>query len=179
MLVANRARRAVLEGIEYGHPDPHLAGRLAQHLPQLSSPQHADDRVGDAMHRLVAMPTSTTHQKKKIQSGENPAAAPTNDTEIATNSKTSREKRALTPREEEKDAWRRWRAAAIEAAAAEESDASVYSSAVLKASLLFSLEIFSFLKIYFYLLDSIVPVHTGCLLYSIFLTSLIFHIHLS
>lgn len=65
MLVANRARRAVLEGIEYGHPDPHLAGRLAQHLPQLASPQHADDRVGDAMHRLVAMPTSTTHQKKK------------------------------------------------------------------------------------------------------------------
>lgn len=56
-------------------------------------------------------------KKKKIQSGENPAAAPTNDTEIATNSKTSREKRALTPREEEKDAWRRWRAAAIEAAA--------------------------------------------------------------
>lgn len=64
MLVTNGACGAVHKGVQDGHFDPHLTGRLAQHLPQLAAPQHPDDPIGHAMHRRVALP-ETPHEREQ------------------------------------------------------------------------------------------------------------------
>lgn len=86
VLVANRAGRAALEGVEDEYLNPHLARRLAQHLPQLTTPQHPDHRVGDAAHRrepaALALPVRNTTRASYTHARARTGASPSNRREF-------------------------------------------------------------------------------------------------
>lgn len=79
MLTANGARRAALERVQYGCFDPHLARSLAEHLPELTSTQHADDRVGHAVHRRAALPET---QQRNVTPARKVRTPPQGDADI-------------------------------------------------------------------------------------------------
>lgn len=72
VLVANRAGGAARKGVEDDDSNPHLARRLAEHLPELATPEDPDDGVGDAVHRLTTLP-GTQHNTSIHQAQEPPA----------------------------------------------------------------------------------------------------------
>ena len=71
VLIANRARGAARKGVEDDDSNPHLARRLAEHLPELASPEDSDDGVGDAVHRRTTLP-GTQHSTSIHQAQEPP-----------------------------------------------------------------------------------------------------------